>query len=94
MRFATLNAQNVIPYVYVAISVVWLVMLATAVTSLRQQQISRGAKVVWLLLIVLLPVLGLGLYCLRCLIRAEYPLLQQLGVFNNSRTMNELAKNP
>jgi hypothetical protein len=85
LRFATLNAENVIPYVYIGMAVVWIIMVATAFFSLRAQPIGAGAKMVWALLIVLLPIVGMTLYCLRCLLRADYPLLEQLGFFGKSR---------
>ena len=90
IRFLTLNAQNVIDYVYFALVAVWIVMVMVTLFSIRSQDIGAAAKASWTLMTVFLPIFGIGLYCLRCLWRADYPLLEQLG-FTRSKQSVGLA---
>jgi len=85
IRFATLNVQNVISYVYVAIVAVWLTMVLSAMMSLRSQELAFRWKLIWALAIVLLPILGMAAYVIFCLVRAEYPTLHQMGFFRKQR---------
>jgi len=84
IRFATLNVQNVISYVYVAIFVVWLTMVLSALMSLRSQEIAFRWKLIWAALIIVLPIVGMAGYAIFCLVRADYPTLHQMGLFRKN----------
>ncbi|MBX3742201.1 MAG: hypothetical protein KF712_14505 [Akkermansiaceae bacterium] len=78
--------MNLHPMIYWGIAVVWLLLLISAVTSIRTLEIPVAVKVVWLLLILLLPVAGLALYALRCLFKSDW---QALAPLFHSRKLNQ-----
>jgi hypothetical protein len=84
-RFFALEALNVIPEVYVALAGIWLWILIVNFFSIAGQQIPPWAKLIWVLVVTLLPILGVFLYCLFCLLRADYSYLHQLGLFMPNR---------
>lgn len=84
-RFFALEALNVIPEVYVALAGIWLWILIVNFFSIASQEIPSWAKLFWLLVVTALPVVGVFLYCLYCLSRADYSYLHQLGLFMPSR---------
>lgn len=92
IRIATLDAQNVIDYVYVAIVSIWVVMVITSIFSVRRLEIRAAAKIAWVVTILALPIVGMGAYCVRCLVKAEYPLLQQLGLFSRDRRLRQVKE--
>jgi len=76
IRFLTFDVLSEHPAVYWGLAGVWLMLLTAAVSSLRSLDISFGAKAAWVLLILFVPVLGLGVYALRCLIRGDWSFLK------------------
>lgn len=76
IRFLTFDVVSEHPAVYWGLAAVWLILLAAAVSSIRSLEISFGAKVGWGLLILLVPVFGLGIYGLRCLILGDWSFLK------------------
>jgi hypothetical protein len=72
IRFFTFNVMSEHPAVYWGLAAVWLILLLAAVSSLRSLPISTGAKVAWFALIFLVPLIGLGIYALRCLIMTDW----------------------
>jgi len=76
IRFLTLNVISEHPAVYWGLATVWLILLVAAVSSLRSLEISFGAKAAWMLLILFLPVFGLGIYALRCQIKGDWSFLK------------------
>lgn len=75
-NFLTLNVMSSHPVVYVGLAGVWLVILIASFVSVRSLPVSTAAKVFWLAVILLLPVVGLGLYCFYCLCRADWGFLE------------------
>jgi len=72
IRFLTFNVMSEHPAVYWGLAAVWLILLLASVSSLRSQPLSMGAKLAWFALILFLPLIGLGIYALRCLFTAEW----------------------
>lgn len=72
IRFLTFNVISEHPAVYWGLALVWVVLLFAALSSVRSLSIPAGAKAGWFALILLLPLAGLGLYALRCLVRADW----------------------
>jgi hypothetical protein len=72
IRFFTFNVMSEHPAVYWGLAAVWLILLLASVSSLRSQPLSMGAKLAWFALILFLPLIGLGIYALRCLFTAEW----------------------
>lgn len=77
-RWLTFDAQNIIPEVWQALAVLWVALLIFSFTSVATLEISAAGKFFWLLIIICLPLLGLFLYCIRCLVRADYHQLEFL----------------
>ncbi len=88
-RFLTLNVITEHPVVYWGLSVVWLILLIAAFSSLRSLEIPLGGKFVWFFVIFFLPPLGLGFYALRCLIKGDWSFLKPL--LAPSRTARKIA---
>ena len=76
LRFFLVQPLNVHPLVYWGLAVVWIVMILNCAASLRQQPISMAARWTWLILIIALPIAGMALYLLRCLVKADYSFLK------------------
>jgi hypothetical protein len=76
IRFLTINPLNEHPLVYWGLGLVWLILILNCVASLRQQEISLTARWLWFLAILLLPIVGMGLYLLRCVVTADYAFLK------------------
>lgn len=78
LRFLTFNVVSEHPAVYWGLLVVWLMLLTAAISSIRSLEISTGAKVFWIALILAVPIFGLGIYALRCLLSADWSFLKPL----------------
>jgi hypothetical protein len=78
LRFLTFNVVSEHPAVYWGLLVVWLLLVAAAISSLRSLEISTGAKVMWLILILAVPIFGLGIYAFRCLLLGDWSFLKPL----------------
>ena len=85
LRFLTFNAQNLIPEVWVILVVLWVGLVFFSVTSVVSLNISASGKVFWLALIVILPIFGLFIYCIRCIIRSESPVFRSVPPRNKAK---------
>jgi hypothetical protein len=86
IHFLQQEILNLHPMIYWGLAMVWLLLLISAVISVRTLEIPTAAKVFWLLLIFLVPVAGLALYALRCLLRSNWQVLAPLF---HSRKLNQ-----
>ncbi len=80
IKLLLLSPETVSEEVYWALTGIYLMFWAATVISILSTGLSPLGKVVWLMLITLLPVLGIALHCLACLYRADYQFLKQFGV--------------
>jgi len=80
IRFLTLEAITVHPMVYAGLGAVWLIVLVATFLSIFSQPISGGWKVLWLVVVLILPILGVACYALRCLVRGDWSFLKPLKV--------------
>lgn len=71
-NFIQFNILNMNPMVYWGLAVVWLMLLLSAFMSLRSLSTPFWAKFLWFIIIVALPIMGLALYALRCLFKADW----------------------
>lgn len=78
INLLTLNVQSAHPAVYLGILAVWIVLLFSAIMSLRSLEISTFAKLVWMFFIVFAPILGLGTYAIFCLTKGDWSFLKLL----------------
>jgi hypothetical protein len=78
LRFLALNAVNTHPASYWALGFVWLILLVATFSSIRSLRIPIKAKISWVLFVLLVPVLGLFCYALRCLLQGDWSFLRPL----------------
>jgi len=77
-KWLRLDAQNYIPAVWYAVAVIWLALVVMSIFSVRSQTITAQSKTIWTSLIILLPMGGLFAYCLYCLTRIDYHMVDFL----------------
>jgi hypothetical protein len=71
-RFLTLNVMSEHPAVYWGLAAVWFILLMVSISSLRSLPLSTSRKLAWFALILFVPLFGLGIYALRCLILGDW----------------------
>jgi uncharacterized membrane protein len=86
IHFLKQDILNLHPMIYWGLAAIWLLLLISAVVSVRSLEISTAAKAVWLLLILFVPVAGLALYAFRCLLKSNWEALAPLF---HSRKLNQ-----
>ncbi len=74
-KWITLDAQNYIPEVWYAALVLWIGLLVFGVFSIRSLTVTPQVKLVWTLVILLVPLAGLFAYCCYCLGKVDYYML-------------------
>ena len=84
-NFLKMDVQTSIGLVYAGLAVVWLIILIAGISSIVTRPMGVVGKVAWILLIVAVPLVGMAVYCLYSLFRADYTFLQQLGFFPGKR---------
>lgn len=93
IKLLLLSPETVSEEVLWALAGIYLMLWAATILSIFFMDLSPMRKVVWLMLVTLLPVLGIALHCFACLFRADYQFLKQFGIvaskgtstFQNSR---------
>ncbi len=78
--------------VYAALGIIWVVLLITAFSSLRSLDISVWAKWMWFLFILGVPIMGLAIYAIRCLICADWSALKPLMI-SRSGSVSKVREN-
>ena len=91
VRFFTIDPLNEHPLIYWTLAAVWLVLIVNCIASLRVQPISISMRWFWIILIVALPIGGMALYLLRCLVKTDYSFLKFL-MGPPSKIRKELSK--
>ena len=84
-NFLKMEVQTSIGLVYGALLVVWLIILIAGICSIVTRPMGIAGKLVWILLVVGLPLVGMVFYCLYSLFKADYSFLQQLGFFPGNK---------
>ena len=79
-NFVFLKVQNAHVMANVGVVVIWLCLLLAGVASILSQPKSAAWKIFWLLLVVCVPLGGMFLYCLWCVVTADLDLFRQLGI--------------
>jgi hypothetical protein len=80
IKLLLLSPVTVSEEVLWALAGIYLMFWVAAVFSISSVTLSPMGKVVWLMLVTLLPVLGIALHCFACLYRADYQFLKQYGL--------------
>lgn len=91
VRFFTIDPLNEHPLIIWTLAAVWLVLVGNCIASLRVQPMSIATRWFWSILIVALPIIGMALYLLRCLVKADYSFLKFL-MGPPSKIRKELSK--
>lgn len=78
-NFLNASALNVEPAVIWALIFAYAMLVVCTVASVWFSKIGSAAKLVWLVLVVACPFLGVILYCIACLMRADYSTFVQMG---------------
>ncbi len=78
IRFLQLDVQITHPLIPWVMAGIWFLLIATAFSSLRRQSLSVGARWIWFSVIVFVPILGLFLYTVYCLFKADWSFLKPL----------------
>lgn len=89
INFLRMEVLNMHPAIYLGIAGAWVLLLFSAFMSLRSLSINTWAKVLWLLIIIALPVLGLFLYALRCLCMSNWGVIAFM--FHARRLNSQIA---
>jgi membrane protein DedA with SNARE-associated domain len=76
IRLLTLNAQNVIPEVLWALLVIYLGALLVTISSVWVTNSSAASRLIWLVVVIAIPFLGIISHCLRCLMLADISMLK------------------
>jgi len=79
-RFFTFHAENTAPEILYALALVYTILLATCIFSLKVS--SSRAKGFWLLLMFMLPILGMYCYTLTALIKQGISFSVRKAVFS------------
>lgn len=79
-NFCSFNALNTPREVYFGLALAWLLLLGAGIASVISRKGQLWLKLVWLLVLAGLPVVGLFLYCLVCILTADYSFLKLFGL--------------
>ena len=80
LNLLKLRALSTSAEVYVGLFAVWLLMLAAGAGSVLSRPWSPVFKIMWLLVLLFLPVVGMGVYCLFSFLVADYSFLKVFGL--------------
>lgn len=75
IRFVQFRPLNEHPMIYAGLGFVWFTLIVVTMFSIRSQTVTPAARWTWLLIIIALPIVGLGAYLIWCLFRVDYPFL-------------------
>jgi Flp pilus assembly pilin Flp len=73
-----LDAQNYITEVWYAVLILWVALVIIGILSVVSNTLTNQSKTMWIALILCVPLAGLFAYCIFCLTRVEYHLLEFL----------------
>jgi len=72
VNLLTFNPLNLSTLVYGALAGLWVFLLIISMFSIASQSMHLVAKLVWALMVVAVPVIGLFCYALFCLFSADH----------------------
>lgn len=80
INFFTLNALNTPPEVYIGLAAIWALLLAAGVASIILRALSVWTAAGWIVLLLGLPIVGMFVYCVWCMLSADYSFLKMFGL--------------
>lgn len=93
-RFLGLDVMNYHEAIWWAIAAIWAALLIASILSLRSQPLSAGSKLIWFLIILALPLVGLAAYAVSCLIIADWSFFKPLLNSRSDAVKSVTATNP
>ncbi|MBL9177768.1 MAG: PLDc_N domain-containing protein [Verrucomicrobiaceae bacterium] len=75
-RFFTIHPLNDHEIISWAMGLVWLALVLNCLASLKHRDISSRARLIWVAIVVVVPILGMAAYLLFCLVTADYSFLK------------------
>src|SRR5262249_10192799 len=80
-NFLTLKALNVIPAIYWMLAAIYVAFVLTTLWSIFSAGVkSSFGRGFWTLVILVLPIVGMFAYALRCLVLTDIRSLRQFGI--------------
>jgi hypothetical protein len=79
-KLLTLSPENVSMEVYWALGSIYIMLWIAAILSVVSKRKTLTHRLAWILLVTFVPVLGIALHCLSCLVTADYQFLKQFGL--------------
>ena len=70
-----MKPQNLIPEVYIALLVIWLMVLVATLWSILKTRMGGALKVFWALVVIALPLVGVLAYALFSITKLDFQLL-------------------
>ena len=92
INLLTLKALSSPLEVYAGLAAVWLLMLFAGMASVYSRPWRLWKRMLWCVILTLLPVIGMALYCLLSLSHVDYSFLKVLGL--NRKQAGRLATKP
>lgn len=80
-----IQPQNFIIEVYVAMGLAYFVMLILCISDILASKETLGSRLIWSLLVFIVPVLGIYVYTFDSIFRADFAILRRFG-FGVSKT--------
>lgn len=80
INFLSFNALNTAPEVYFGLALAWLLLVGAGIASVLSRQGAFWLKLFWLMVLIGLPVVGLFIYSIVCVVTADYAFLKLFGL--------------
>ena len=74
-----MRPQNLIIEVYVAMGLAYFVMLILCMFDILATKETLASRLIWSLLVVIIPVLGMYVFTVDSIFRADFAILERLG---------------
>lgn len=79
IKFLLFAPDNVSKEVYWALGAIYLSFLIATILSIKKTTPNLAFRLAWILLVTIIPVVGIFIYCIRCLISADFNFLKQFS---------------
>jgi hypothetical protein len=79
IKFLLFAPENVSKEVYWALAAIYLFLLIATILSIKKTTRPTISKLAWILLATVIPVIGIAIYCIRCLALADFHFLKQFS---------------
>lgn len=79
IKFLSFAPDNVSKEVFWILGIIYLFLLIATALSIKKTTNNLSSKLAWTLLVIVLPVIGIAIYCIRCLASADFHFLKQFS---------------